>query len=378
MAFADLPKYRDGLTATWMGHIFDRVCREHGIEHRLIKPYHHEVRWPMKICVFGAGAIGGYLAVELSLAGHEVSVIARGDHLAAIQARGLTLRIGGHVRTARVRASAGPSEFGPQDYVLCALKAHQAYEVANAFAPLLGPGTAVVTAMNGIPWWYFYKHGGPLEGCNLQSVDPGGRQWTLIGPERAIGCVVDPACEVIEPGVIEHHEFNRFTLGEPDGSQSLRVEALSQAMNEAGFDAPVREDIRWNVWLKLWGNVCFNPISSLTHATLDRITGRPSLRGLCTRVMHEAKAVSDALGVHIDESMIERRLTAAGKAVGHKMSMLQDLERGRSMEIDALVTVVQEVGRLTGVATPTIDLLLTLVQERALQAGLYESPYASA
>jgi 2-dehydropantoate 2-reductase len=328
----------------------------------------------MKICVFGAGAIGGYLAVELALAGHEVCVVVRGEHLAAIRARGLKLRIAGKEKIARVEASDDPAAFGPQDYVLCALKAHQAYEVADRFAPLLGPETAVVTAMNGIPWWYFYRQGGAFEGRNLHSVDPGGRQWQLIGPERAIGCVVDPACEVIEPGVIEHHEFNRFTLGEPDGTASPRVTRLSQALTEANFDAPVRDKIRWNVWLKLWGNVCFNPISALTHATLDRITSEPALRALCIAAMREAKSVSEALGVVIDDSMMERRLNAAGKATGHKMSMLQDLERGRSMEIDALVTVVQELGRLTGVATSTIDLLLALVQERAEQAGLYRRP----
>jgi 2-dehydropantoate 2-reductase len=328
----------------------------------------------VKICVFGAGAIGGYLAVELSLAGHEVCAVARGEHLAAIRARGLILRIGGQERIARVEASDDPAAFGPQDYVLCALKAHQAWEVADRFAPLLGPETAVVTAMNGIPWWYFYKEGGTFDGRSLPSVDPGGRQWKLIGPERAIGCVVDPACEVVAPGIIEHREFNRFTLGEPDGTGAARVVKLSRALTDAGFDAPVRDKIRWNVWLKLWGNVCFNPISALTHATLERITFEPALRALCIAAMREAKAVSEALGVVIPEAMIERRLDAAGKAAGHKMSMLQDLERGKSMEIDALVTAVQELGRLTGVATPTIDLLLALVQERAEQAGLYTRP----
>ena len=254
------------------------------------------------------------------------------------------------------------------------MKAHQAWEAADRFAPLLGPETAVVTAMNGIPWWYFYKEGSAFEGRNLRSVDPGSRQWKLIGPERAIGCVVDPACEVVAPGVIEHNEFNRFILGEPDGTSSTRVVRLSQALAQASFDAPVRDKIRWNVWLKLWGNVCFNPISALTHATLDRITSEPALRALCIAAMREAKAVSEALGIAIPEAMIERRLDAAGKAAGHKMSMLQDLERGRSMEIDALVTAVQELGRLTSVATPTVDLLLALVQERAEQAGLYTRP----
>ena len=331
----------------------------------------------LKICVFGAGAIGGYLAVELALAGHEVSVVARGAQLEAIRKNGLRLRIAGQEKVACLAASDDPATLGPQDFVICALKSHQSYDSAAQFAPLLGPDTAVVTAMNGIPWWYFYQQGGPFEGQHLQSVDPGGRQWQLIGPERAIGCVVDPACEVIAPGVIEHHEFNRFTLGEPDGRRSPRVVALSDALTAANFDAPIREAIRWNVWLKLWGNVCFNPIAALTHATLDRIVAEPRLNELCKTMMHEAKAVSEALGVAIPEAMIARRLAAAGSVIGHKMSMLQDLERGRSMEIDALVSAVQELGRMTAVATPNIDIVLALVQECGRQAGLYEPLTAS-
>ncbi len=327
----------------------------------------------MKFCIFGAGAIGGYLAVELALAGHEVCAIARGAQLAAIRENGLRLLIDGQEKHARFPVSDDPSDFGPQDFVLCALKAHQAAESADSFIPLLGPDTAVVTAMNGVPWWYFYQHGGPFEGHVLQSVDPGGRQWNLIGPERAIGCVVDPACEVIEPGVIEHREFKRFTIGEPDRSISKRVEELSAVFTDAGFEAPVRDDVRWNIWLKLWGNVCFNPISALTHATLDRVTSEPSLRALCKTMMYEAKAVSDALGPNIPEKMIERRLDAASSVVGHKISMLQDLERGRSLEIDALVTAVQELGRLTDVATPAIDIVLAMIQERGRQADLYKA-----
>jgi 2-dehydropantoate 2-reductase len=326
----------------------------------------------MKFCIYGAGAIGGYLAVELALAGHEVCVIARGPHLHAIQQHGLKLQIDGQEKVARVAAAADPTAFGPQDFVICALKAHQAYECAASFAPLLGPATAVVTAMNGIPWWYFHSAGGELEGRHLRSVDPGGRQWTCIQPERAIGCVVDPACEVVAPGVIAHNEFKRFTVGEPDGTRSSRVLALSHALVEAGFDAPVRDNIRWNIWLKLWGNVCFNPISVLTGATLDRIVGEPALRALCKAMMLEARAVNEALDIRIPIEMIDRRLSAAGSVVGHKMSMLQDLERGRSLEIDALISAVQELGRLTGVQTPIVDAVLALVQERGRAAGLYQ------
>jgi 2-dehydropantoate 2-reductase len=336
------------------------------------------MEWTMRLCIFGAGAIGGYLAGQLALAGHEVCAIARGAHLAAIRDHGLKLIADGQTRTARLPASDDPAEFGPQDMVICALKAHQAHANAAKFAPLLGPHTAVVTAMNGIPWWYFYKEGGPFDGRHLDSVDPGAAQWTAIGPERAIGCVVDPACEVVAPGVIEHHLFNRFTIGEPDGSDSDRVIALRDALVSAGFDAPIRDSIRWNIWLKLWGNVCFNPISVLTLATLDRVTSEPGLQALCKSAMAEAQAVAAALGVAIPEQMMERRLSAAGAVVGHKMSMLQDLERGRSMEIDALVTAVQELGRLVHVATPTIDALLALVQERGRQAGLYRNDISPA
>ena len=325
----------------------------------------------MKICVFGAGAIGGYLAVELALAGNEVCVIARGAHLQAIQHDGLRLRISGQEKTARVPASDQPSNFAKQDVVICTLKAHQAWQQCESLSPLLGAQTSVVTAMNGIPWWYFYKTGGAFEGYHLESVDLGARQWNTIGPARAIGCVVDPACEVVAPGVIEHHEFKRFTLGEPDGRLSARVQALSQTLVQAGFDAPIRDNIRWNIWLKLWGNACFNPISLLTLATLDRITSEPGLRSVCTAVMHECRNVAHALQIDIPEAMIQRRLDVAGLAAGHKMSMLQDLESGRSIELDALVTAVHELGKLTHVPTPAVDILLALARERGRQAGVY-------
>jgi 2-dehydropantoate 2-reductase len=325
----------------------------------------------MKFCIYGAGAIGGYLAVELALSGQEVCVVARGAHLDAIRERGLTLHIHGTQKVAKVAADSDPGAFGRQDVVICALKAHQAFESAPAFAPLLGSDTCVVTAMNGIPWWYFYKTGGRFEGRHLKSVDPGGRQWNSIGPQRAIGCVVEPACEVVAPGIIAHHQFNRFIIGEPDGSRSARVQELSKALTAATFDAPVRDNIRWNIWLKLWGNVCFNPVSALTGATLGTMIGDPELRALCKTMMQETQAVNEALDVHIPADMMDRRLAGAASANDHKMSMLQDLERGRSLEIDALVGVVQELGRLTSVRTPVVDAVLALIKERARAAGLY-------
>jgi 2-dehydropantoate 2-reductase len=326
----------------------------------------------MKFCIYGAGAIGGYLAVELALSGQEVCVVARGAHLEAIQEHGLKLVIQGREKVARVAAAEDPRAFGVQDVVICALKAHQAYDSAPAFVPLLGPDTAVLTAMNGIPWWYFYRVGGRFEGHHLDSVDPGGRQWKAVQPQRAIGCVVEPACEVVAPGVVVHHDLKRFIIGEPDGGRSSRVLALAHALTEAGFDAPVRDNIRWSIWLKLWGNVCLSPISTLTGATLDRLMGEPKLVALCRAMMLETKAINEALGVQIPLEMMDRRLAAAGSLAGHKMSMLQDLERGRSLEIDALVTAVQELGYLTGVSTPIIDAVLALVQERGRAAGLYE------
>ena len=280
-----------------------------------------------------AGAIGGYLAVELSLAGHDVCVIARGEHLSAIASKKVSPY--GWLELRKRRWSVPVTILAVwvlRITVFGSLNRTRRTLRHRSGPPLLGPDTAVVAAVNGIPWWYFYKEGSSFEGTHLRSVDPKGLQWETIGPERAIGCVIDPACEVVDPGVIEHREFNRFILGEPDRTRSKRVEALSEIMRAANFDAPIRSDIRYNVWLKLWGNVCFNPISALTLATLDRITHEASLRALCVNCMQETKAVSDAFGVRIDEAMIDRRLTVAGRAVGHKMSMLQDFERHRTVE----------------------------------------------
>lgn len=321
----------------------------------------------MRICIFGAGAIGGYLAAGLADGGHDVSVIARGAHLQAIQTNGLRLVFeGGGERHVRLRATADPELLGAQDVVICALKAHQSWENAERFAPLLDRHTIVITAMNGFPWWYFHGVGGTFEGRSLDSVDPGAKQWRAIGPERAIGCIVEPACEVVGPGVVLHRKYNRFTLGEPDGSRSVRITEAARVLADAGFDAPVRLNIRDHVWLKLWGNASFNPISVLTLATIDRVTTEPSLRALCRAIMVEAREVARALGVDIPSSLIDRRLDAAAAMVGHKMSMLQDLERRRRLEIGALVEAVAEAGTMTGVPTPTLGMVLALARERAM------------
>lgn len=329
----------------------------------------------MKICIFGAGAIGGYLGVLLAEAGAEVTLIARGPHLAAMRSKGLTLEIEGTTRTARVAATDDPAEAGPQDYVVVTLKAPSLPQVAEDLQPLLGPETAVVTAQNGIPWWYFHGHGGPHDGRRLERVDPGGKLWRLIPPERCIGCVVYPATELVEPGRIRHAYGNRFMLGEPDGSRSERVSALSKLMTAAGLKAPVRPRIRDDIWLKLWGNLSFNPVSALTGGTLEQIAGDPATRAVVRAMMVEGQAVAEALGVRFSLD-VDRRIEGAAEVGAHKTSMLQDLERGRTMEIDALVGVVAELGRLVGVATPTVDCVLALVEQRAHLAGSHRAPGA--
>jgi 2-dehydropantoate 2-reductase len=322
----------------------------------------------MRIGVFGAGAIGGYLAVELARAGQEVLVLARRANLEAIRAHGLRLWIGGEERCAEVAASDDPGAFGPVDYLVLAVKANAAPAIAPTLGPMLGDATAVVWAMNGIPFWYFHGLEGPLRDRQLTSVDPDGALWRTIGPERCLGCVVYPACELVEPGVIQHIEGDRFSLGEPDGSRSERIQRLSQALIEAGFKAPIRTRIRDEIWVKLWGNLSFNPISALTGATLDVICSDPGSREVARRMMLEAKAIGERLGVHFGVD-VERRIEGA-KAVGaHKTSMLQDLERGRALELDALVTAVQEIGRLVELPTPTIDTVAALTRLRAHIAG---------
>jgi 2-dehydropantoate 2-reductase len=324
----------------------------------------------MKVCIFGSGATGGYLGVELARAGAEVSLVARGAHLEAIRRNGLKLLIDGEERIAHAPATDDPNELGPQDYVIIGLKAHSIPGAVDKIAPLLGNDTAVVTASNGIPYWYFHDHGGSFRNTVLQTVDPEGKQWQVLKPERAIGCIVYPATEVVEPGVIKHVYGNKFPLGEPSGERSERVERLSALMTAAGLDAPVLDRIRDEIWLKLWGNLCLNPISALTHATLDVICGDPGTRAVARAMMTEAQAIAESFGVRFRVD-IERRLNGAGRGGAHKTSMLQDLERSRPMEIDALVAVIQEMGQLTGVATPTIDTVLALVRQRAKMAGLH-------
>ncbi|PZA12688.1 oxidoreductase [Rhodopseudomonas palustris] len=326
----------------------------------------------MKICIYGAGAIGGYLGVQLAQSGAaDVSLVARGAHLQAMKDNGLKLLIEGEERVIKPNATDKPAELGVQDVIVICLKAHSITGAIDAMKPLLGSHTRIVTAVNGVPYWYFHKHGGPeFEGRTLESIDPGARQWNELGPERGIGCIVYPATELEAPGVIRHVYGDKFPIGEPSGETTADVEKLSKVFEAAGLKAPILDRIRDEIWLKLWGNVCFNPISALTHATLDVIASDPATRALSKAMMLEAQQIAETFGVKFRVD-VERRIEGARKVGAHKTSMLQDLERGRPMEIDPLVTVVQEMGRMTNIPTPAIDAVLGLVIQRAKVAGLY-------
>ena len=310
----------------------------------------------MKIAVVGAGAIGGYLGAKLSIAGEDVTFIARNRNLQAINAHGfkLILEDGSQAHAPNVRAVQHPAEAGPQDAVLLTVKAHQVADLLPDLRGLFGPQTLVVTMINGVPWWYFQRLGGAWDGQVLESVDPGGRIAAQIESERIIGSVVYPASELVEPGVVRVIEGNRFTLGELDGSRSERIEALSQAMIRAGFKSPVSKDIRGEIWVKLWGNLSFNPISALTHATLEDICSFAPTRQLAAGMMTEAQAIGEKLGVEFKVSL-DKRIAGAQAVGAHKTSMLQDVEHGRAIELAALVGAVVELGRITGIPTPTID-----------------------
>jgi 2-dehydropantoate 2-reductase len=327
----------------------------------------------MKICVFGAGAIGGFIAAKLAAAGNDVSCIARGPHLAAMKAKGLELRSEGKTLLVHPRATDDARELGPQDFLVIAVKAHSLPAAAPSIQPLLGAETALVPALNGVPWWYFYKSGGPWEGTRLRSVDPAGTLWDLLPPERVIGCIVYPATDVIAPGVIEHTYSNRFDLGEPDGAKSERVRTFSQLMIAAGLRSPVRPRIRENLWVKLWGNLSLNMICSLTRSPLDVVLANPDTRGLARAMMVEAQGVAEKVGVSLPLD-VDARLAGADEVGAHKPSTLVDLERGRPMEIDALLGAVVEMAELTKVPVPNCQTLLALVRQLARSAGLYPEP----
>ena len=327
-----------------------------------------------KICIFGAGAIGGYLAACLHDAGADVSLIARGPHLNAIKENGLKLEINGEMRSFNLNASDDPADFGQQDYVIIALKAHGIIHITESIQPLLGPETAVVSAVNGLPWWYFHKANTntELDDKPLISVDPEASIWTKIGPERAIGCVVYPACEISRPGIITHIEGNRISLGEPSGESTERLKTLSDLMIKGGLKAPQKKRIRDEIWIKLWGNCSFNPVSALTGASLDEIAEDPDTRKLVSEIMSECKQVGEALSIRFAVS-IEDRINGAGKIIGHKPSTRQDIEMGRPLEIDPLVTALIEIANQLQIDTPRLVSVTALLKLQARTLGLYTS-----
>jgi 2-dehydropantoate 2-reductase len=324
----------------------------------------------VKVTIFGAGAIGGYLGVKLAQSGADVTFIARGPHLEAMRTGGITLISDGHSVNIKPRLMSDPNDAEPQDYVFVTLKAHSLPAAAPQVASLISERTALVMGVNGVPYWYFYGLDCPWRDRTIESVDPDGVIWRTLPPSRVIGCVLYPAAEVISPGVIEHTYGNRFSLGEPDGSRSERVQRLSKLLIAAGLKAPVRPQIRDDIWIKLWGNLSLNPLSALTGATLDRLAGEPDLRDVSRTMMREAQAVGEALGVRFAVD-IEQRIDGAREVGAHKTSMLQDLERSRPMEIDALLGAVVELGDLTGHPMPMCRAILALVRERARLAGCY-------
>jgi 2-dehydropantoate 2-reductase len=325
----------------------------------------------MKICVVGAGAIGGLVAVKLAASGEEVTVVVRGANLAAVREHGLKLLMEGREEVARVRATDRLAEVGPQDLVILGMKAHQLGPVAPQIPALLGPETILLTAQNGIPWWYFMRHGGPLEGTHLETVDPGGVIARHLPAERVVGSIIYPASEIVAPGVIQHIEGNRISLGELDGAETPRLRRLLELLRKAGFKARAASDLRSEIWVKLWGNCTFNPLSALTHATLADLCQDPGARALVAEMMREAQAVGEKLGARFGVTL-EKRIAGAESVGHHKTSMLQDVEHGRPLELDALLGAVLELGRLTSTPTPhltAVHACVSLLARKLREAG---------
>jgi 2-dehydropantoate 2-reductase len=323
-----------------------------------------------KVCIYGAGAIGGWMGVKLAQAGCDISVVARGATLAALQQHGLRLEQGGDVNSVPVKASADPADLGVQDLVIIAVKAPAMAEVARAIAPLIGPETVVLTAMNGVPWWFFEGFGAQYAGTRLQAVDPDGAIAAAIPAKHIIGCVVHASCSLNSPGFVKNHFGNKLFIGEPSGQKTARVQALAALLEKAGHEVLLSEQIQQDTWYKLWGNMTVNPVSAFTGATTDLILGDPLVRDFISKVMLEAKEIGARIGIPIDQ-LPEDRHAVTLKLGAFKTSMLQDVEAGKAVELDALVTVVQELGALTQVPTPFTDALLGLSRLHARVKGLY-------
>jgi 2-dehydropantoate 2-reductase len=324
----------------------------------------------MKVCIYGAGAIGGWLGVKLARAGCAVSVVARGATLANLRNNGLRLQEGSETLRAQVHASASPADLGVQDLVIVAVKAPAMAEVAKSIAPLLGPDTTVLTAMNGVPWWFFHGFGGSYAGTRLKAVDPDGAIAEAVPAKHIVGCVVHASCALKEPGFVQHHFGNKLIIGEPSGAKTQRVQELAALLGKAGFETVVSEQIQKDAWYKLWGNMTVNPVSAMTGATTDLILNDDLVRGFISAVMLEAREIGARVGIPIAQQP-EDRHQVTRKLGAFKTSMLQDVEAGKAVEIDALVTVVKEMGAMTGVPTPFTDALLGLSRLHARVHGLY-------
>lgn len=317
----------------------------------------------MKICIVGAGATGGYLGVKLINAGFDVSLVARGAHLTAMKKKGLTLIENDKEITCSPKCSDSMKELGKMDFIFITLKAYSINGLVEEISTMFDENTSVISAYNGIPWWYFFGAEGQFKNYRIKCIDPENIQWNVITPERIIGCVVYPATEIIEPGVIKHIEGNRFSLGEPNGAQTERISRISKAMARADLKAPVRRNIRQEIWMKLIGNLAFNPLSVITEETLDVLLLNKENKKTAYEAMKEATSIMDKLNVPMSIS-IDQRIEGAAKVGSHKTSMLQDYERGKELELDALVVAVKEIADLLGIKTPTIDRILHTVTEK--------------
>ena len=324
----------------------------------------------MKVCVVGAGAIGGWMGVKLALAGHAVSVLARGATLAAIQANGLQMVTGGETSRVDVTASANAADLDPPELLIIAVKAPGLRDAALSVTSLIGPNTIVLTAMNGVPWWFFNRADRPLAGTLLSTIDASGDIAACIPARNVIGCVVHAACSVDAPGVIRHQRGQRLIIGEPRGGESARLAALHEALTAAGFESELSTDIQHDVWFKLWGNMTMNPVSALTGATTDKIIDDPLVREFCSNVMREAQTIGNKIGIPIEQNP-DARHAVTRKLGAMKTSMLQDVEANKGVELDALVAAVREIGQRVGVATPFTDAMLGLTRLMARQRGLY-------
>lgn len=324
----------------------------------------------MKACIYGAGAIGGWIGTRLAQAGCDVGVVARGATLDALQRHGLRLQERDVTMSAPVHASASPADLGVQDLVVVAVKAPAMGEVAAAIGPLIGSETLVLTAMNGVPWWFFEGFGGRYAGLRLKAIDPDGRIAEAIPARQVIGCVVHASCSLAQPGVVQHHSGNKLIVGEPGGGTTPRLEALAALLARAGFEVEVSQQIQKDTWYKLWGNMTINPVCAFTGATTDLVLDDELTRGFISQVMLETREIGARIGIPIAQ-MPEDRHQVTRKLGRFKPSMLQDVEAGKPVELDALVTVVKELGELTGVPTPYTDVLLGLARLHGRVHGLY-------